>query len=184
MFYSYSDQPVELIDHTCSFLDSPKDLLSFALTCKTVCDVIIPNHIECRHIRCNLDRFSLWQKLVNHPSIASRFVSLEIVESNITELVPTRIKLLDCSDDVEDRYSHSIDSLFVGMQSMAVAISRMSGLTRIHWLERFYTPIPDIFAAWTRCPALEDVQVTMGGLMPYSSVNRTPEVVDSPVSSC
>ena len=183
MSRSYSDQPVELIDHTCSFLDNPKDLLSFALTCKIVCDVAIPNHIECRRIRCKFRRFSLWEKLANHPSIASRFVSLEIIGPDITELVPTRIKLLDCSDDVDDRYN-SIDFDFICMQSLAVATNTMSGLTSIHWLDSCCAPISDIFAAWTRCPALEDVQVKMGGLTPYSSVNWTPEVVDSPVSSC
>lgn len=69
----------ELIDHICSFIDRPKDLLSFALTSKQIYKVVVPNHIEFRHLRCDFRRVPIWHKLAALPAVASRFVSLEII---------------------------------------------------------------------------------------------------------
>jgi hypothetical protein len=68
-------------------------LLSFALTCKRACHAIIPDHIELRHIRCDLLRESLWQKLANSPAVASRITSLEIIDESrlVNSIVPTHV---------------------------------------------------------------------------------------------
>lgn len=99
-----SNQAPELIDHICSFLDSPKDILSFALTSKKLYNVAIPDHIEFRHLRCDIRRISIWRKLTTLPAIALRFVSLEIIveDDKGAGIIPTRSILLADRDTTDD----------------------------------------------------------------------------------
>lgn len=119
MMSFFSDQPVEIIDYICSFVDSPRDLLSLALVSKRLCQLVIPDHIECRHICCDSLQIGLWEKLVDFPSIASRFVSLEVTEASSALrtspiLVPRHHSLLTNPDrnyvtvhHVENQPAHS-----------------------------------------------------------------------------
>ena len=103
---SLSDHPSEILDHICTFVDSPKDILSFALTTKRVYQQAIPDHIEFRHLRCDIRRISLWRKLSELPAIAARFSSLEVIVEDGTDygraILPTRSKLLSERDQTED----------------------------------------------------------------------------------
>ena len=91
---TFSEQPAELFDCVCAFIKQPRDLLSFALTCKHACQVIIPAHMELRHIRCDLLRELLWDKLADSPGIASQFTSLEIADESrlINAILPTHVE--------------------------------------------------------------------------------------------
>ena len=74
---------VEIIEHIVSFLDRPRDLLSLALTSKRTLRIIIPIHLQTRLIRCDIRRIILWKLLGTLPPIiATRFVSLQIVEES------------------------------------------------------------------------------------------------------
>jgi hypothetical protein len=103
---SIANRPSEILDHICSFVDSPKDILSFALTSKEVCQLAIPDHIEFRHLRCDIRRISLWKKLAELPAVASRFVSLEVAVEVGTDhrspILPIRSRLLAHRDQTED----------------------------------------------------------------------------------
>jgi hypothetical protein len=104
---SLSDQPSDILDHICAFVDEPKDILSFALTSRQIYQLVIPDHIEFRHLRCDIRRISLWKKLSELPAIASRFVSLEVIVEDGTDfhghtIFPTRSKLLANRDEAED----------------------------------------------------------------------------------
>ena len=87
---------LELFGPICLNLGFEIDLLSFALTCKIISKVIIPDHLELRHIRCDFRRISLRERLVQLLAITSRMVSLELIaEPNTThsELIPTNAEL-------------------------------------------------------------------------------------------
>ena len=70
---------LELFGPICLHLGFEIDLLSFALTYKIISKVIIPDHLELRHLCCDFRRISLRERLVQLPAIASRMVSLELI---------------------------------------------------------------------------------------------------------
>ncbi|GJJ12788.1 hypothetical protein Clacol_007033 [Clathrus columnatus] len=65
-------------DEIAYLLDLSKDLLSLALTCRTFKDLIIPDHIEYRHIRCHIRREDVWKHLESRPRLTRgvRFLHL------------------------------------------------------------------------------------------------------------
>ncbi|GJJ12819.1 hypothetical protein Clacol_007064 [Clathrus columnatus] len=72
-------------DEIAYLLDSTKDLLSLALTCRTFKDLIIPDHIEYRHIRCSIRRQDVWKHLESRPRLTRgvRFLELLVEYSNV-----------------------------------------------------------------------------------------------------
>ena len=72
--------PIELIENIIDHIDSPKDLLPFALSSKSFHRLIIPNHLELRHICCHLCHESIWKLLVSTPSLAANVRTLTIIE--------------------------------------------------------------------------------------------------------
>jgi hypothetical protein len=184
---SLSDQPTDVLDHICAFVDRPKDILSFALTSRQIYQLAIPDHIEFRHLRCDIRRISLWEKLSELPAIASRFVSLEVIVEGGDfigrAIFPTRSKLLvdrDETDDVLfdwnpkyfafDAEQSQLDeymqtqrtrqpTLAKCMQAFVGALQCMSGLTRFHWLVAQMQPSSALFATLPKCSALVDVDI-------------------------
>ncbi|KIJ44699.1 hypothetical protein M422DRAFT_132354, partial [Sphaerobolus stellatus SS14] len=70
--------PVETLESIIDNIDRCKDLLNLALTCSQLRDLIIPNHIEYRYIRCDPYRRSLWTKLIQQPRLASNIRILDL----------------------------------------------------------------------------------------------------------
>ncbi|KIJ36617.1 hypothetical protein M422DRAFT_260965 [Sphaerobolus stellatus SS14] len=72
---------VELQDAVLDMVDSPKDLLSFALTSKHFHGHIVPYHIQFRVIVCDLKcGKSLWKLLAERPLLYSRIRDLRLIE--------------------------------------------------------------------------------------------------------
>lgn len=92
-----TNNPPELLDHICSFIDKPKDLLAVSLTSKQFYQLVVPTHIQFRIIRCDVRRRDLWKHLSVRPGLASKIVSLELVselhDRSGTVIVP--ISVLD-----------------------------------------------------------------------------------------
>jgi hypothetical protein len=184
---SLTDQPSDILDHICAFVASPRDILSFALTSKQIYYQAIPDHIEFRHLRCDLRRISLWKKLSELPAVASRFLSLEVIVEDGTNyghpIFPIHSQLLVDRDETEDvlfdwspeYYGSDSDSddrewrkqeqearkvvLAKCMQAFVTALQSMSGLTRFHWLVAQQQPSSAVFAVLQKCPALKDVDM-------------------------
>ncbi|KIJ48321.1 hypothetical protein M422DRAFT_106991, partial [Sphaerobolus stellatus SS14] len=70
--------PIETLESIIDNIDTCKDLLNLALTCSQLKDLIIPNHIEYRYIRCDPYRRSLWIKLIQKPLLASHIRYLDL----------------------------------------------------------------------------------------------------------
>jgi hypothetical protein len=72
--------PVETLEDIITWLDSPTDLLSLALVTRTFKNIIIPNHLHYRYIRCTTDDCpELWERLSSNKSHALNVRKLEIV---------------------------------------------------------------------------------------------------------
>jgi hypothetical protein len=176
-------------------VDSPKDLLAFSLTSKRICDVVIPNHIECRHLRCDFRRLSLWKALSEYPAIAGRFVSIEIVDEDSLSghpgiIVPS-VKALPFyvfsqedklgSDWVEVTASEvELEAMFKNavascLEILVTVLRSMPHLLRFHW-HYYFGPTNDVFDALTSCHGLTDVEVSYDAeLFPESNnITRCP----------
>jgi hypothetical protein len=184
---SLTDRPSDILDHIYAFVESPRDILSFALTSKQIYYQLIPDHIEFRHLRCDLRRISLWKKLSEFPAVASRFLSLEVIVEDGTNyghpIFPTHSYLFADRDETEDvlfdwrrKYwtgsedSEDVDDwqheeearkvvLAKCMQAFVSALRCMSGLSRFHWLVAQQPLSSVVFAALQKCPALKDVDI-------------------------
>ncbi|KAA1477437.1 hypothetical protein DENSPDRAFT_885103 [Dentipellis sp. KUC8613] len=75
--------PTELLCTIAFFIDSPHDLLSFALTCRTFNDIAIPRHIDYRVVRCNLRCYDVWSHLAARPDLARGVRSVEVVDDEV-----------------------------------------------------------------------------------------------------
>ena len=171
----------ELINYICLYISNPGDLLSFALTCKIVSEVITPDHLELRHIRCDFRRISLWERLVQLPEIASRIVSLELVDERtpghyertrrhipnvehyvFDPILPTHSQLIAAHHSERDPQGlehrlHDVD-IALAMNSLIRAIPTMVNLTRFHWLVNGEQPTYEaLFSLSNDNSALEDL---------------------------
>ncbi|KIJ42340.1 hypothetical protein M422DRAFT_105347, partial [Sphaerobolus stellatus SS14] len=66
----------EILEEIISNIERPKDLLNLALASKLFKDIIIPNHIQLRVIRCNVYQDDFWKILIEKPILAANIRSL------------------------------------------------------------------------------------------------------------
>ncbi|GJJ12782.1 hypothetical protein Clacol_007027 [Clathrus columnatus] len=71
-------------DEISFLIDSPKDLLSLALTCRTFKELIIPDHLEYRIICCDFRRPDVWKFLASRPWLARRMRAIVIVDCEVS----------------------------------------------------------------------------------------------------
>lgn len=165
-----SEQPLELIEQTLSFIDSPKDLLALSCSSKQFYNLIVPHYIEYRHIRCDIRRISLWRKLAQLPlNVASHFVSVEIADES-TSSSPAPILPSSLQSAVEDKEKFiPMTSDWPGRKSdldpeclsaFYLAISNMPSLKRFHWHSLDIGPPNGLFVALKSCSALSDVEIS------------------------
>ncbi|KAJ7277463.1 hypothetical protein C8J57DRAFT_185754 [Mycena rebaudengoi] len=91
-------RPTEILDSIAYHVDSKRDLLSLALSCQRMHDIVVPRHFHYRHIRCKVSSLSVWNHLVVHRSLARNVRRLEILDERAAPsemLIPPDIL---CSD--------------------------------------------------------------------------------------
>lgn len=174
-------QPAEMLNRICSFLFNPNDLLSLALTAKTLYNVIVPKHLDFRIIRCDIRRRNVWNKVASVPALTSQFVALEIIPEDPTSGRFTDIVLpisylgkseIDQDDPSEwprhfrwgANQASGIEFEISCAVALAKAIGHMSTLRCFHWADYSSICSPDIFLALKHsCPRLTDVEVMIDG---------------------
>lgn len=87
----FNSLATEVLDHICSFIPSPRDLLSFALCQRRLSAIIVPSHIQFRDLVLSLSHRSLIRKLPERPLLASRFVSLEYASNSKSFIWPASL---------------------------------------------------------------------------------------------
>ncbi|KAF8518118.1 hypothetical protein BU17DRAFT_30138, partial [Hysterangium stoloniferum] len=71
--------PFEILEKIISLVDLRSDLLSFALSGRFLYDIIIPDHLDFRHVRCDLFRRQLWETFAARRHLAANIRTLELV---------------------------------------------------------------------------------------------------------
>ncbi|KDQ55157.1 hypothetical protein JAAARDRAFT_196024 [Jaapia argillacea MUCL 33604] len=83
--------PRELLDIITDHLDKPRDILSLALTCRRLKDILIPdvlNELEYAYIVAPFEYHHLWDHLSSHPELARHVRALEITDGTKTLTLP------------------------------------------------------------------------------------------------
>ena len=142
-FVSLVNLPTEILDTIIFHVDSRKDLLSVALGCKRLHDIVFPRHFEYRVIRCKVSSISVWNHLILHRSLARNVRRLEILDERSSATtsgnfnkgrgmaVPKNIVLQRDTDleSTDDELSMHVKQ----EKYLAAALVRMTGLKEFQW---------------------------------------------------
>ncbi|KIJ33757.1 hypothetical protein M422DRAFT_264210 [Sphaerobolus stellatus SS14] len=142
-------------------------LLALAVTCHQLHDHIIPDHLEFRYIRCDLQRIHLWEALQQIPAQTSRIRGLYVVpEANLYWLGPRKsivtpgsvVRRLQNFDSIIT--FPTIEMYLKAFTALASAIRVMRGLEIFQYQVAVKAPMELLFAALNdSCPKLQDVQI-------------------------
>ncbi|TFK65085.1 hypothetical protein BDN72DRAFT_218499 [Pluteus cervinus] len=152
------DLAQELIDEILCWIDSPQDLVAFALASHLCASIAIPRHTEYRVLYIPTRRPDIWEHLARFPNSTSNFREVHIdFRKNSDGRVPERYPVtlvdpkLDDSDDASDQ--DVIDN-------MCKAFATMKRLTTVTWHSRSQERVIPLnqratfTEALTRLPAL------------------------------
>ncbi|KAJ3974337.1 hypothetical protein EV361DRAFT_895217 [Lentinula raphanica] len=169
-------QPTEILDVIVFHVASRADLLSLALTCSRMHDVVIPRHFDYRVVKCRVSSISVWNHLSVHRSLAMNVRRLEVLDERVvsvscsdnananlgtsnraTEMVPggissTETDLEDTDDELGMHEKHE--------RYLLNALVKMTHLESFVWSCN-HSPI-SIDVLWPvllRCHTLEEVQI-------------------------
>src|SRR4051794_36353300 len=68
----------ELLELVIANIELPQHLLNLAVTCHHLSILIIPNHLQFRHIRTNVTENNLWLYLTEKPLLAANVRILDL----------------------------------------------------------------------------------------------------------
>ncbi|KAJ7111616.1 hypothetical protein C8R43DRAFT_1041063 [Mycena crocata] len=179
-----TDQPAETLDQIVSLIHLTSDLLSLALACKSLNTIIIPDHLEFRHVRCDPRRQNLWRALAQRPLSATRIHTLELLPESTafhplvqkplfidpvsTPLVPKSVIANVHAMSALPYCMRDLCGLSCGEECekvLASAIAQMQGLYRLGWNHnqflQTHAPIAPIFESLLQtCPNLRELEIT------------------------
>lgn len=147
-YHNIARLPTETLDNIVSHVDLKDDLLSLALTCRRIRDVIISRHFDYRVIKAKVSSTRVWHHLTVYRGLARNVRWLEIMdESNSeTELtVPPKITTTDA--DVESTHDE-LDRPAVLEKLFISAIAGMHGLQSFKWSQSRTRSLVSIERLW------------------------------------
>jgi hypothetical protein len=153
-------QPTEILDSIAFHVDAKKDLLSLALSCQRMHDVVFPRHMEYRHIRCKVSSLSVWNHLMVHRSLARNVRRLEILDERAASselLIPSDILNSDTDmDSTDDELGmHEKQERF-----LVGALGKMTSLHSFTWACN-HSPISidNVWPTLLKCHSLQEVDI-------------------------
>ncbi|KAJ7645908.1 hypothetical protein DFH06DRAFT_579637 [Mycena polygramma] len=154
-------QPTEILDSIAYHVDSKKDLLSLALSCQRMSDIVFPRHFQYRHIRCKVSSLSVWNHLIVHRSLARNVRRLEILDERAAStelLIPSDILNTDTDmDSTDDELGmHQKQERF-----LVGALGKMTSLASFTWACN-HSPISidNVWPTLLRCHSLQEVDIS------------------------
>lgn len=152
--------------------------------------MIIPRHIQFRHLRCDIRRATLWKRLAELPTLAARFVTVEITDeyddSDSGAIFPSARALrmggepefvFDC--DVHELDDAAIRAILMDCSRIfASALRHIQGLRSFQWQTDKLEPTNDLLASLRACPGLTDAEILYYG---NTSDQQAFDIIKSPV---
>ncbi|KAG6834085.1 hypothetical protein H0H93_012057, partial [Arthromyces matolae] len=153
-------QPTEVLDAIIFHIPSRNDLVSLALSCHRMHDVVCPRHLEYRVIRCKVSAIRVWNHLIINRSLARNVRRLEIMDERSTEqeMVPSGI--LNSDTDLES----TDDELGLHDKQekyLVAALSKMTDLGSFFWsCNHSPISIDNVWPTLTRCQSLKEIDIS------------------------
>ena len=152
-------QPTEILDCIIFHVDSKADLLSFALSCHRMHDVIFPRHFNYRTIRCKVSSISVWNHLIVNRSLARNVRKLEIMDERSTSpgIVPPGILLSDTDlESTDDELGlHDKQERY-----LVSALTKMAALSSFSWsCNHSPISIDNVWPTLLKCQSLREVDI-------------------------
>ncbi|KAJ6560686.1 hypothetical protein B0H10DRAFT_2118982 [Mycena sp. CBHHK59/15] len=154
-------QPTEILDSIAYHVDSKRDLLSLALSCQRMHDIVFPRHFQYRHIRCKVSSLSVWNHLMVHRSLARNVRRLEILDERAASaevFIPSDILASDTdmeSTDDELGMHDKQERFLIG------ALGKMTSLASFTWACN-HSPISidHVWPTLLKCHSLQEVDIS------------------------
>ncbi|KAF9490984.1 hypothetical protein BDN71DRAFT_1453680 [Pleurotus eryngii] len=159
---SITRQPTEILDAIAFHIDAPSDLLSLALSCKRLHDIVNPRHLSYRVVRCKPSSVSVWNHLATHRSLAQNVRYLIVIDERCSA---GELKLPDGVLGTSDTDLESTDD-GLGLHAkheryMVSALARLSALNAFTWTcNHSPVAIDQIWRMLQRCKTLKEVQIS------------------------
>ncbi|GLB39400.1 hypothetical protein LshimejAT787_0605620 [Lyophyllum shimeji] len=152
-------QPTEVLDAIIFHVDSRRDLLALALSCRRMHDVVCPRHLAYRVVRCKVSKISVWNHLMINRALARNVRRLEILDERSTELeiAPPGILASDTdleSTDDELGLHDKQERYFVS------ALTKMTALVSFAWsCNHSPISIDNVWPTLLKCQSLQEVEI-------------------------
>lgn len=152
-------QPTEVLDSIIFHVDSKRDLLSLALSCQRMHDVVFPRHFQYRTIRCKVSSISVWNHLIINRSLARNVRRLEILDERCTEpeVIPPGILATDTDlESTDDELGlHDKQERY-----LVAALAKMTAISAFVWsCNHSPISIDNIWPTLLKCYSLREVEI-------------------------
>ncbi|KAH8116070.1 hypothetical protein DFH11DRAFT_1583995 [Phellopilus nigrolimitatus] len=157
--HTLTRQSTEVLDGIVTHIDSKRDLLALALSCKRMHDIVFPRHYEYRVVRCKISNIAVWGHFAGNRSVAANVRRLEILDERSTEntIIPSDILATDTELESSD------DEL--GMHSkqgrlFSSALAKMCSLNVFIWsCNHSLISLQSIWPTILKCHSLKSVEI-------------------------
>jgi len=153
-------QPTEVLDAIIFHVDSRRDLLSLALSCRRMHDVVCPRHLAYRVVRCKVSSISVWNHLMVNRALARNVRRLEILDERSTEpeIVPPGILATDTDlESTDDELGlHDKQERY-----LVAALTKMTALASFAWsCNHSPISIDNVWPTLLKCQSLQEVEIS------------------------
>ena len=153
-------QPTEILDAIAFHVDSRRDLLALALSCRRLYDVVFPRHWEYRVVRAKASQLRVWHHLAVHRALARNVRRLEVLDERAPAgevVVPRDVVGTDTDlESTDDELGmHAKQERF-----LLNALGRMSALQTFKWsCSHSLVAFESVWPVLAKCAGLKEVEV-------------------------
>ncbi|KAG6829117.1 hypothetical protein H0H87_012611 [Tephrocybe sp. NHM501043] len=153
-------QPTEVLDAIIFHVETRNDLLSLALSCQRMHDVVCPRHLDYRLVRCKVSAIRVWNHFILNRSLAQNVRRLEILDERSTkpEIVPPDILSSDTDlESTDDELGlHDKQERF-----LVSALTKMTALISFSWsCNHSPISIDNVWPTLLKCQSLQEVDIS------------------------
>lgn len=158
--YNITRMPTEILDNIAFYVDLKRDLLSLALTCHRMRDIVSPRHSNYRVVKAKVSLTRVWRHLTVFRGLARNVRRLEIMDersSDAEKIIPSDIPTTEA--DVESMYD-GLDLSAQQEKSLVSAVAEMHGLQSFKWSRTHsLISIESLWPTLLNCPQLSLVDL-------------------------
>ncbi|KAH0826213.1 hypothetical protein J3R83DRAFT_5658 [Lanmaoa asiatica] len=168
-------QPTEILDAIVFHVDSKRDLLALALSCRRLHAVIVPRHYDYRVVCTKASSLGLWNHLIVNRALARNVRTLEIIDERSSKPLVLPTDIMKTETDLES----SDDELLLHSKQeklLISALNKMTALQSFHWSCNHSTiSVDNVWATLMKCQTLSRVTISDNLVfLPYAPDKEKP----------